>query len=115
MSLSEYLEKHTNLQHLIWCEWLERQWNRPSRNDYYLMRIAQMVHRANSKRSLALSNLMIKFSRKGENDRPTMTREQATQIAKSRWLALVGKKPIIVQKHISEVEPLPAGLVDPED
>jgi hypothetical protein len=33
----------THRQYLVWQRWLQDEWNRPSRADYHVMRVAQVV------------------------------------------------------------------------
>lgn len=41
MPLEECRAKTKYLHYLVWLEWLRKQWNEPSRSDYYLMAIAR--------------------------------------------------------------------------
>jgi hypothetical protein len=43
-------------------EWLEDQWNRPSRSDYYAMRISQRIQQGYSKKAVSIDDQMIKFA-----------------------------------------------------
>ncbi len=39
-----WLGPMTDWQFRVWLAWLDMEWNRPSRTDHYLMRIAQRCH-----------------------------------------------------------------------
>ena len=84
------MEKHTHREYLMWMEWLDAQWNRPSRTDNYLMLIAAEVRRVLSKKpnSIKLSHFLLKFSKAGAA--PKMTKEQKTAMAKAQWFSWLG-------------------------
>ena len=74
-------------------EWLERQWNEPSRTDFYLMQIAHDVERANVGNG-KVSDKRIKLVKKAEDKEvKPKTRKEAGEQARARWSTLgVGKK-----------------------
>jgi hypothetical protein len=37
MPLAECMERVSHPEYLSWCAWLDMQWNRPSRSDFYTM------------------------------------------------------------------------------
>jgi len=71
--------------------WLEEQWNKPSRTDHYLMRIAQRVQQQWSKKPVNLSDQLVKFARKTRREKPV---DKAAQIARSKsiWMSRLGIK-----------------------
>jgi hypothetical protein len=77
-------------------EWIrqeeDREMDRPSRTDWYLMQIAMEVCRGRVKepRRVRLKDMLLKFTR--PEDKPPMTREQATEMAKARWFGMLKVK-----------------------
>ncbi|MEM2932493.1 MAG: hypothetical protein QXI61_06600 [Nitrososphaerota archaeon] len=51
------LSKITYREYLLWKEWIDNQWNNPSRTDYYLMQIARML----SSRKCSIDDFRLKF------------------------------------------------------
>jgi hypothetical protein len=74
-------------------EWLDRQWNEPSRTDFYLMQIAHDVERANVGNG-KVSDKRIKLIKKAEEKEvKPKNRKEAGELARARWSTLgVGKK-----------------------
>lgn len=76
--------------------WLEDQLERPGRTDYYLMQLTGEVRRSwvQHPGRVRTEDFRLRFEPPG--GRPpaaTPTPEQEANIAKARWLALVGVKP----------------------
>ena len=67
------------------------QWNRPSRTDYYLMRIAQRIQQVLRKNpnSIKLEQQKVEFLTKGEKDKPAVDPKKATSWMKARWLGML--------------------------
>lgn len=76
----------TYRQFSVWQDWLDEQWNSPSRSDHYVMQLNATVANMFSKNLLDMKKLVIKFvrsvSRKSEADR--------TLASKQFWAALAG-------------------------
>lgn len=53
----------THRQYEAWQEWLELEWNKPSRGDYYVMRVAAEIKGLFSKTSIDLESLRIEFKK----------------------------------------------------
>lgn len=86
----------TNRQHRTWLRWLEDDFDTPDLTDFYLMQLAQFIHAANSKKKVpGLQEYRIKFKVK---EKPKVTREQAANLAKARWLPHFGDNLKIVPK-----------------
>lgn len=83
MPLRECMQKTTHREYLAWMDWLDDQWEKPSRTDNYLMQIALEIRSVLSKnpRSIKLQHFLLKFLGK----EPELTPEQATRQAKARW------------------------------
>lgn len=43
MPLRKCMKKTSHREYLVWMAWLDRQWDRPSRTDNYLMQVAYQV------------------------------------------------------------------------
>ena len=82
--------KLTYRQFLTWFEWLEMQWNLPTRTDHYLMQIALLLIQAHSadSSSVGLDTLKIKFS---EAKKKTVTAEQRAQHMRNVLAVWVGR------------------------
>lgn len=98
MSLDECIESHTNRQYLAWLAWLDKQWNEPSRTDYYLMRVAQTVTRiyhwlTRDNSLITLTQFVIPFHTKPAEDEHEETVEEATAHSQAAWFAMTGYKP----------------------
>ena len=53
----------THRQYAAWIEWLELEWNQPSRDNYYALRIVAEIKRLFSKDAIDLGELKIQFGR----------------------------------------------------
>jgi hypothetical protein len=64
-------------------DWIERQWNKPSRTDYYLMRVAQRVQQQWSKKCVTIEDqkLQIKITKVRE-----LTKEEKIARSKAIWI-----------------------------
>jgi hypothetical protein len=94
MSLRECMEKHTEREMRITLAWLEMQWDRPSRTDWYLMQVAAEVRKGLVKRPNAVKteHLKIKFvlDRKRSARGSALTPQEQMALSKHRWLGAVG-------------------------
>lgn len=92
MSLEECISKHTYRQYIAWLEWLDRQWDIPTRIEFYLMQIAMEVRRVLSKfpNKIKLLDFMLKRG-DGKNEDASQPKdaEEATRIAQSKYLPLI--------------------------
>lgn len=97
MPLRACMQAHTHREYRTWSRWLELEWDKPSRSDWFLMQIAAEIRRVLSKKPklIQLKHFFLKFTT-GKSDKPIepeMTKEEATRIAKNKWFGLVGYKP----------------------
>lgn len=76
--------------------YLEEEYNRPSRTDYYLMQIAVEVRRVLSKKPalIKLKHFLIRFTPSTQKSKPPTTEDISSKVAqsKSRWKRWVGLK-----------------------
>ena len=93
----------THRQFGAWQLWLEEQWNKPDRHDYYMMQVHQGNIRGKGGKPPALEKMKIpfKFVVKNEVAMPVgMSDEErraaATKISQARWLQCMTLKPKIV-------------------
>jgi hypothetical protein len=83
----------TARQAQVWSAWFSRQMNQPDRTDHYLMQIALVVARSNSKRprSIKMKDFELEFR---EKDRPkkksAAQRQIEMQYSKAMWAARLG-------------------------
>lgn len=84
----------THRQFLAWCQWLDDDWNRPSRTDYQLMKVAQEVvrGRARNPSAVKLDDQRVRFAESDPEFLPGEVRhksvEEAAAAAKARWRAM---------------------------
>ena len=95
MSLTECQEKHTHRQYLAWLEFLEEEWNRPTKLEHYLMQIALQVAsvlNAFSKKpkQLKLSQFKIEFKSSKTEPKTELTAEEFSKRALAVHLAQFG-------------------------
>ncbi len=87
------MEKTTHREYLAWINWLDEQWNHPSRSDNYQMQTAQVVRQVLHKKpaDVKLSHFHIKFTK--EKSQTPEDKERILKQSKSRWFGWVsGKK-----------------------
>lgn len=98
MPLEQCMREHTHRQFLVWDAWLEEQWNRPDRNDHYLMQIAVTIQRLLSKnpRSIKLGNFKLSFEREAAPGSIAELKRQKEEAKASErtWLQFFGIVPI---------------------
>jgi hypothetical protein len=104
MSLPECMRRHTPRQLKIWLAWLDLQWNRPSRSDWYAMQIAFNIACvrgmfAKSPPSFGLKDFTIEFGRKTA---PPLSDEERLVRSKASWLAGAG---LVVQGFNAPIDP----------
>lgn len=82
--MRECMQKTTRREYLAWLAWLDKEWEHPSRTDYYLMQIAAEVNGVLRKKGpLKLDNFKLRFT-----DDKKQPKKETTQQSKSRWLGL---------------------------
>jgi hypothetical protein len=95
------MERLTYREYRLRLAWLEKQWNEPSRTDYYLMRIAQLLDallRKGTRGAMikALYDFRILFVRKaakGSSDKDVRSQkegEQRAEQSRTMWGTLLG-------------------------
>jgi len=86
------MKKHTHREYLMWIRYLDKEWNQPSRTDYYLMQIAAKIQGLFSKNStsIKIANFLLPFKRQKPKKPPTQ-KELVAQ-SKARWKSAVGYK-----------------------
>ena len=93
MPLRDCMERHTHRELLAWNEWLDEQWNQPTRSDHYLMQIAQEVRRSFAKKCPKFSAFKIPFQTpKPAKPVSPETIAQRAAIAKAIWSQRLGRK-----------------------
>lgn len=79
-----------------WLVWLDDWLNQPGKQEYYMMRIALEVARANAKdpNSVNLDQFKIRFERQRVAQTPfrRLTAEDVAKIQKARWQWAFGRK-----------------------
>jgi hypothetical protein len=77
----------THRQCRAWQDWLDADWNQPSRTDHYLMLIAQRVLQAQGAK-VTLAQQRITFGR--QRAAPVLSREEAAARSQAVWFARLG-------------------------
>ena len=72
--------------------WLEKQWNEPSRTDFYLMRVAQRIHQQWSKGQISLKDENIEFVFKKATK---LSKEERIAQSKAIWMGGTGHKGVV--------------------
>lgn len=70
-------------------QWISGRWNEHSKEDYYLMQIAQMVDGVLKKRYRDLDEFKMTFQVGTPKQKKGITKEQATLWSKLRWAPLL--------------------------
>lgn len=74
--------------------WIQDQWNKPDRSDYYSMSTANEVRRvlaAKDKAKYKLEDMKIPFERKTNKPKVVKSAEERTAASKARWSRAYGK------------------------
>lgn len=93
MTLSECLQRVSHREYLTWMARFSEEWNRPSRTDYYIMFLIQVVRSLFSKKPVSLESCRLPFTKPGKtrNIRPGRAEiEQASRSTLSQWLRWIG-------------------------
>jgi hypothetical protein len=72
---------------LVRLEWIDQQWNNPSRTDHYLLQIARLIAGVQEPSTVG----PLKFTRKVPEREPIQprTREEAAKAARAQWGAII--------------------------
>jgi hypothetical protein len=87
MPLGECLRRVTHREYRLWTAWFNRQWDRPSRSDYYLMQIATEVRRVLSTKPQTIKMEHARLRFRPPEAKPPWTPERVrheSEIAKAR-------------------------------
>lgn len=89
MTLAECQQRITYREFLAWQRYLDEDWNRPSRTDWYLMQIALRLRQAWFKNGgkAQLSEERLRFDTSTPAQR---SRAQVSSWMKAKWAAAVG-------------------------
>ena len=83
------MQSITHREFKTWIAWLDDQWNKPSKSDYYLMQIAGYVSHVLSKKSWKLDTYKVNFQ-VGDQKQSKDDIGRKTEAAKARWRARAG-------------------------
>lgn len=74
--------------------WVIEEKNKPSKTDYYLMQLTQILHSANSKSSYKVDDFKLEFGIKPAKAKATSheQKNRAIALAQARWKNRVGLK-----------------------
>lgn len=100
MPIGRCIAETTHREYLTWMAWLDSQWNKPSRLDYYIMQLTYRVATLFAKKETSLKISSFKLPFKKVKVQPEVMRKTLTdddrkfQIAsdKSRWFGFLGLK-----------------------
>jgi len=77
MTLTDVMEKTSHRQYLLWMEWLDQQWNKPTRTDWYLIQLTAELRRGFTRaKNILLDPWKINFSRKKKTEPKKLTAEE---------------------------------------
>jgi hypothetical protein len=120
--LDEFMDSITHREYLMRLEWLDDQWNKPDRHDYYAMQIAQKIVQTRRKRSVSLESLkipikLVKKTIKSVAQKVSDSlRDAQIAASKARWGMMVKKPPpkeLLAPRPVSDRPS--RGLRDPDD
>ena len=110
----------THRQFVLWGRWLEEQWDRPSRGDYYLMQVACQVARVLAKHpdKIKLEHFQLRFSDPASDTAPSARNTAAAEQhrknqmawSKSKWLGAM--RGTIEHRTISKAEAIERGFLE---
>lgn len=89
--LESPIARWTHREFLTRLAWLDEQWNRPARSDYYLMRVAQRVQQvlSRSPNSVGIDDQRVRFESEAAMRRASEDTAAATRRAKAGWAGLI--------------------------
>ena len=98
MTVLELQRRMSSSEFVRWKVWIEEDWNRHTKEDYYLAQIAREVAAVLAKKqsSVKLKQFLLKFdiSKPGPPSTPTPEEvKRRTILSKSYWLGFLGIKP----------------------
>lgn len=84
----------THREFLTWECWLDMEWSRPSRSDYYTMQVATEVRRVLSKNpnAIQIKDFHLPFGEYGKQQSKKASDAEIAQQAKASWAAILGAK-----------------------
>ncbi len=84
----------THREFLTWGAWLDRQWNRPSRSDYYEMQTACQVARVLAKNpgNIQIGQFKLPFGEEGTREQKAQQDKKVSESAKAGWAAILSAK-----------------------
>ena len=84
----------THREFLTWEAWLNKQWNRPSRSDYYEMQTACQVARVLAKTpgNIKIEHFKLPFGEEGTREQKAEEDRKITESAKAGWAAILSAK-----------------------
>ena len=93
MPLSECMKRTTGREYLVWNQWLDNQWNEPSRSDKYIMSLSLQVANVLSKKFKGkIEDFKLDFKRDTGKPMTKEGKEQAAKLSKATWIGAVRAK-----------------------
>jgi len=91
------MAKTSHREYLLWMDYLQAEWNQPSRSDYYLMQIAEKVTKAfGGNKKWGPGKFKLPFGRKKSagTAKPLTDLQKKVRMeqSKARWKSAVGYK-----------------------
>jgi len=94
--LPEYLAV-SHREHRTWVEWLDLQWNKPGRLEWYLMQIAFFIAQSASRERLSIKDFKIPFEfvmPEGAPEDEEKEKELASRQSIAAWFSMLGPQNI---------------------
>ena len=84
----------THREFLTWQAWIDQQWNRPSRSDYYEMQTACQVARvlAKSPGNIKIEHFKLPFGEDGTRQQKAEEDKKIAEQAKASWAGVLSMK-----------------------
>ena len=91
MPLRECISKHSHRELVLWMQWLHKEYDQPSRSDFYIMQLTAYVRAfmqgmSGSKAKIRLKDFLLEFNKKEIK----LDNETINKLNKAKWFAITG-------------------------
>jgi hypothetical protein len=102
----------THRQFIAWCAWDDKQWQHPTKTEYYLMQIAAEVHKvphmfSKSRPNITLDKFKIPFTFGTKKPKRQLSLEEAAKRSKDYSMAMFGFSKSMLNEVGKDGEPKP--------
>jgi hypothetical protein len=92
LTITEVQRKVTSTEFIQWNEFFKRQWNEPTKQDYYLAMLASELRQvfSSKKRAIKVEDSILKFHFVEKVEKEELTPEDKLKRSKAFWLGCLG-------------------------